>query len=240
MDSKNSKIVTFGDSWTDNCNTDSWPNKLAHLLNRELIQLGQRGSCNQTILSRILEQTYNPADIVVVMWSNPWRIFNPYEVRGINVASRDIELSTQDSTEAEYIKAFGRFYLGRKDNKGEYAIARQSLQQALLVQEFFKNKNILCIQCYNYIDMTKDFTDLPELNLIDKNKFYGLGLQTISNLLGGGDIQGSGLQLEQGKEANAKYWSDKDCWTHPGPLGHKLIAETLKKCLDNSDDSIYN
>lgn len=228
------RLITFGDSWTGNCGSKSWPCVLASLLKTDLVQNGVSGSDNKTILFKVLEQEYAVGDIVVVMWSHPWRVFNPYSDVGINVASEHLENISSDKQEIEYIKAYGAWYL--RDDLGEESVARTCLQQVLLVQEFFKNRGILCVQCFNYIDMSAQYTHIPEIQFVDKTKFYGLGYKTMSNLLGGdecfGGIQVSPENDDHGK--NGDLWSDPSCWTHPSSLGHKLIASELKLFLDNA------
>ena len=231
----NFNLITFGDSWTLNCEDKSWPNILADLLNRNLVQLGHSGSDNKTILHKILDQEYSSTDIVVVMWSHPYRVFSPYNPVGMNLAMNNIDDLCRDTDEADFIKAYRKWYL--REPLGEWYIARDSLQQALLVQEFFQNRNIVCIQCNNYVDLAMDNLSAPEVGLIDKERFYGFGTQPMSWLLGGVDVF-SGIQVmptsEDDREKMSVYWSNSDSWTHPSELGHELIAHKLKDFLDNA------
>ena len=228
------RLITFGDSWTENCGRKSWPYELSLLLKTDLVQNGVSGTDNKTILFKIFEQEYAVGDIVVVMWSHPWRVFNPYKDVGINVASEHLEDISDDKQEIEFIKAYGAWYL--RDDLGEESVARSCLQQVLLVQEFFNNRGILCVQCFNYVDMSIQYAHIPEIQFIDKNRFYGFGHKTMSNLLGGGECFG-GMQLvpEDGsRKINHSLWSNPTCWTHPSAQGHKLIASELKLFLDKA------
>ena len=86
--------------------------------------------------------------------------------------------------------------------------------------------------------MSIKYSHLPEIKHIDRDKFYGFNQKTMSNLLGGYlDGGGSGIQAipysNEIKQKYSVYWKDPDSWTHPGILGHEIIAKELQKMLTN-------
>lgn len=76
------KLVTFGDSFTygDELEdrTSAWPQQLANKLGYQLINYGQSGTCNDSMLRKLVEFLSDPIEsddvgLVVIAWSNPGR-----------------------------------------------------------------------------------------------------------------------------------------------------------------------
>jgi lysophospholipase L1-like esterase len=64
---------TYGDELTDRVNS-AWPYRLANMLSSAVLNLGESGASNDTIVRLILEQTcQHRFELVVVAWTNPER-----------------------------------------------------------------------------------------------------------------------------------------------------------------------
>ena len=85
-------LVAVGDSWTDenfqssvykdvDCSWPKWPEHLAEYLDMDVLNLGQSGSGNLQIFSKVVDATQlENIGGVVVMWSEPDRI--DFEIHG--------------------------------------------------------------------------------------------------------------------------------------------------------------
>ena len=76
------KLITFGDSFTYGeeleDRSSAWPQQLANKLNYQLLNLGEPGTCNDSMLRKLIEFLSDPLEsedigLVVIAWSNPGR-----------------------------------------------------------------------------------------------------------------------------------------------------------------------
>ena len=72
------RLVTFGCSLTygqylDDRDTQSWPAQLAKILSVDVINISEPGASNKKILYNILDFDFQPDDICVIVWTNPYR-----------------------------------------------------------------------------------------------------------------------------------------------------------------------
>jgi hypothetical protein len=76
------KVVTFGDSFTYGeelaDRSDAWPQQLASKLNYHVLNLGEPGTCNDSMVRKLLEFLADPienvdVELIVIAWSSPGR-----------------------------------------------------------------------------------------------------------------------------------------------------------------------
>jgi hypothetical protein len=76
------KLVTFGDSFTYGEElaerSDAWPQQLANRLGYQTLNFGEPGTCNDSMVRKLLEFLSDPIQnvdigLVVIAWSNPGR-----------------------------------------------------------------------------------------------------------------------------------------------------------------------
>jgi hypothetical protein len=137
------KLLTIGDSFTYgeelSDRNQAWPQLVANKIDYEMINLGQPGASNDKILRTTLDHlTVTYADLVIVGWSNIGRSehadeFGYYDVwpgyQG-NLFKQDGSTWRNDLVD----------YVSRYHNSD--AIHKKFIQQVILLQSYFKIKNI--------------------------------------------------------------------------------------------------
>lgn len=190
-------ILTLGDSFTYGEElTDrqqAWPYLLGQLLNEPVKNLGESGTCNDSIVRKLLEQTAKQQySLVVIGWTDRSRFEAWSEV--INAPTTIMPASdaklpwTQDYYRYSY--------------NDQYAW-RRWIQQVILAQEYLtaRNQPYLFISVagnHDYFEYSKNITKLCQL--VRQDRFVGWPNLGMIELAKGCQLGPGGHPLEEGHE----------------------------------------
>lgn len=165
---------TYGDELTDQY--DAWPYKLADLLDYHVVNLGQSGCSNTSIVRRALYEIANstdPYDLVVIGWTSPGRIEwkdhtgVAYDMwPGFQVRGKFFEMHPWREDLLHYINSY---------HDVEYLFERYVID-VLTMQSYLKVKNIPYVMlnvCQNDYYRLSSPPDGPVTREIDKKMFFG-------------------------------------------------------------------
>jgi len=176
------RLLTVGDSFTYGDELDdiyaAWPYRLASLLDYQVVNLGQSGCSNTSILRRTISEVVNTPesyDLVVIGWTSPGRIEwkdhvgVAYDIwPGFQVRGDFFEMHPWREELVTYLNKY---------HNVEY-LFEQYVINVLSLQSYLKANNI----SYVMLDITgKDYykksspPDTQLIQQIDKNNFIGWG-----------------------------------------------------------------
>ena len=130
-------ILTIGDSFTfgdelDDRLTQAWPYLLGKSLNQHVVNLGQSGTCNDSMVRKILAHTTtNYYDLIIVAWTD----HNRFECWSDHV-NRPITIMPESLANLPWTDDFYRY--SYNDN---FSLNRW-YQQILLLQQYLKSRNL--------------------------------------------------------------------------------------------------
>lgn len=169
-------ILTNGDSFTYGQELSNvklaWPHVLANKINASVVNLGEPGSSNDSILRRTLDYLVNPQstrpDLVVIGWSSAGRTEVADEAGVWDVwpgTQRELVAVPWRATMIKYVTDYhSSTYYNKKYH-----------QQVMLMQAFLKTLGIKCVMLNNqYYDYYRRifFDELPwYLDKIDTTQF---------------------------------------------------------------------
>jgi len=205
-------ITCIGDSFTAGAELDdvnlAWPILLGNLLNCKITNLGKGGTCNDRILKRAMDTTFNKSsDLIIVAWSTPVRseiadangVFNYWPGKNL--------LWVNDNYRKDITRLTTVF---ESDNLYKWA-HRRWLRSIILLQTFFKahNQRYLMIQGHGsqienhkWIVNTDLHRDLADH--IDPEFLFGWPVEGIVEWVGDAPRGPHGHPLELGQERIAE------------------------------------
>jgi hypothetical protein len=246
LKSSRKKLIAIGCSFTEHYlssittpdfdyNFPRWPQHLADKLDMECVNLGQCGSGNKYILSKIVDTVLTEKNIglVVVMWSQFQRLDFEYSStrwRHININTDQIKIDWD--YKQKNFKELHNPHSATQDALRTFILAEKLLKDIphLYIQgpdavSFYSTKKLLTDD--NYRDskqnMAKLFFSSSYFDYVEKNlseKFIGwpimqeLGGYSVTNILDKLDPERTQLRI-----------SKEDI--HPNAEGHKIIAQEI-------------
>jgi hypothetical protein len=186
-------ILTVGDSFTygdelDDRLNQAWPYLLGKSLDQDVVNLGQSGTCNDSMVRKIIEQTTTDHyDLIIVAWTD----HNRFESWSEHV-SRPITIMPESLANLPWTDDFYRY--SYNDN-----FSRQRwYNQILLVQQYFKSHN----QNYLFVNVAGIVSQaLPSFQkLFDLKRYVGWPRRGLIEIAGDAPRGPGGHPLSLGHE----------------------------------------
>jgi hypothetical protein len=190
-------ILTLGDSFTQGEElTDrqqAWPYLLGQLLSEPVQNLGESGSCNDSMVRKLLEQTADRRySLVVVGWTDPVRFEAWSEIINAPTTIMPASLAKLPWTTDYY----------RYSYNDQYAWLRW-IQQVVLLQEYLTARDqpylfISVAGSQHYCEYSTNIIKLCEL--VRKDRFVGWPDRGMIEITKGCELGPGGHPLVQGHE----------------------------------------
>ena len=216
------KLVTFGDSFTYGeeleDRSSAWPQQLANKLNYQLLNYGEPGTCNDSMLRKLIEFLSDPLEsadvgLVIIAWSNPGRKEYADEsgVFTIWPGATSIKFKKSQPWREQLVDYNNEYHNSRW-------LCENYLINVIAAQGILKERNIPYLmldimynQYYKNLHLTQ-FT--PMVNLIDTSRYIGWGNSGMAEWVGkvkrgaGGHFLEDGHRIVADKIYNHKYKHD--------------------------------
>ena len=216
------KLVTFGDSFTYGeeleDRSSAWPQQLANKLNYQLLNYGEPGTCNDSMLRKLIEFLSDPLEsadvgLVIIAWSNPGRKEYADEsgVFTIWPGATAIKFKKSQPWREQLVDYNNEYHNSRW-------LCENYLINVIAAQGILKERNIPYLmldimynQYYKNLHLTQ-FT--PMVNLIDTSRYIGWGNSGMAEWVGkvkrgaGGHFLEDGHRIVADKIYNHKYKHD--------------------------------
>ena len=193
---------THGDELTDR-EGQAWPYLVGRWLDQTVLNLGQSGSCNASMVRKLLAQTSQTCyDLVIIGWTDP----NRFEVWH-ELEQRPVTVMANSSANLGWTSDYYRASYNR-----QYSWERW-VEQTVLVQEYLTARG----QPYLFVSVagTPDYADrsraIPGVcELVQADRFVGWPLRGM---------------IEMAADA------PRGPYGHPLELGHQRIADEIVQYL---------
>jgi hypothetical protein len=209
-------IYAIGDSFTYggelSDRSQAWPTVLQTLLGKEVINWGREGCGNTRIVKRIIDATAESTDLIIVGWTDPSRlefaddlgIYNVWPGRRHNW-NYDHQKHRRDLIKSMVFNDVPKYY---------YA---NWLRQVILIQNLCKSQNVRCLMFIAFY--------INQLHKQYSGEFQNLLKQINLELFVDYTLNESTSEWT--------YSTPKMPGAHPGPEGHKLIANKIYEHIRN-------
>jgi hypothetical protein len=218
------KLITFGDSFTYGeelaDRTSAWPQQLANKLNYQLLNYGERGTCNDSMLRKLVEFLSDPIEsenvsLVVIAWSNPGRKEYADEsgVYTIWPGARSDRFMLCQPWRAKMVD-----YINEYHNSEWFC--KNYLINVIAAQGILKERNIPYLMldiAYNQYYKNLHLTPLAPISaLVDSSNYIGWGRSGMAEWVGKVKRGPRGHFLEE---------------------GHQIVANTIYKYYANNKNN---
>lgn len=209
------KLVTFGDSFTYgeelSDRNSAWPQQLANKLNYQLLNFGQPGTCNDSMVRKLLEFLSDPCEntdvgLVAIAWSSPGRKEYADEAGvytiwpGANASKFKKELPWREQL-VDYINEY----------HNTKWFCQNYVNNVIIAQSILRDRNIpyvmLDIMHNEYYKKLHLAALTPLCKLVDTNTYIGWGQSGMAEWVGKVKRGSGGHFLEDGHQivANKVY-----------------------------------
>jgi hypothetical protein len=186
-------ILTVGDSFThgnelDDRLTQAWPYLLGKRFNKPVTNLGECGSCNDSMVRKTIEATVKDHyDLVIVAWTD----YNRFECWN-ELSCKPVTIMPNSQTDLPWTDNYYRY--SYNDNFSQ----QRWYHQILLLQQYLKSQNLnyLFVNVAGLIERKP----MPVWSLFDTQKYVGWPHRGLIEIAGDAPRGPCGHPLSQGHE----------------------------------------